>query len=214
MKRGYYPKGNGNVEIKISPKFKLNEFESFRQFLINLRDKIQKFDLTEQGFLIQIKGISHASKDLENARVAQRQAHSAQLVLAKKFSVPIKITSEYQETDSTGSGITLWAIFSKKQEDIDEFNPIRIGADTLGEKSKKSEEIGEECAKKLISEIESKAPVDPHLCDQLLPFLALVGGKIKASKITDHSKSNIYAIEQFMGKMFEVDEKENSIFVD
>jgi RNA 3'-phosphate cyclase len=213
LKRGYYPKGNGSVEVNINPKFSLNDFESFSQFLINLKDKAQPFNLAEQGHLIHIKGISHASMDLQNAGVAERTARSAQAILARKFRVPIKISSEYQKTDSTGSGITLWAIFSRKKEDIDEFNPIRIGSDVLGERGKKSEEVGEECANRLISHIESKTPVDAHLCDQLLPFLALIGGKIKTSKITGHSRSNIYAIEQFMGSIFDVNEAENFICV-
>ncbi len=50
-----------------------------------------------------------------------------------------------------------------------------------------------------------------HLADQLLQFLALAGGKIKASKITNHAKTNIYAIEEFLGKTFEIDENEHII---
>ena len=213
LKRGYYPKGNGTAEIKINSRFDVNDFSSFEQFLAEIRIKAQIFNLTEQENLIHIKGISHASKDLQKGRVAERQSHSAQSVLGKKFNVPVNLVSEYQDTLSTGSGITLWAIFSKKKEDIDENNPIRIGSDILGERGKKAEIIGEECAQNLISEIYSKAPVDSHLADQLLPFLAITGGKIKTSRITDHARSNIYAIEQFMGKIFEVDEAQNIISV-
>ena len=39
-------------------------------------------------------------------------------------------------------------------------NSIRLGADVLGERGKKAEIVGEECAKRLIKEIESKVPVD------------------------------------------------------
>src|SRR3989344_3308044 len=37
LKRGYYPKGSGKVEIKINPKFKLNDFENFEQFHSHLK---------------------------------------------------------------------------------------------------------------------------------------------------------------------------------
>ena len=58
----------------------------------------------------------------------------------------------------------------------------------------------------LIKEMESKAPADRHLADQLLPFMALLpGSKIRTSEITQHSLTNIYTIEQFLGKKFEVD---------
>ena len=166
--------------------------------------------MLEQHHLIQIKGVSHASRNLESARVAERQAHSAQAILGKKYNAPIKISSEYQDTLSIGSGITLWAIFSKNKDDIDENNPIRLGADALGEQGKKAEIVGEEAAKNLIKEIESKAPVDRHLADQILPFMALVNGSIKTSEITNHCRTNIYAIQQFMGEVFKVDE-ENKI---
>ena len=208
LKRGYYPKGNGKVEIKFNQKYKMNDFNSFDEFVSKLNEQVPKFDLVEQHNLLQIKGISHASKDLQEARVSERQSHSAQKELAKKFNVPINIKSEYHDTLSIGSGITLWAIFSKRNDDIDENNPIRIGADNLGERRKKAESVGEECAQNLIKEIESKAPVDRHLSDQLLPFMALLpGSKIKASDISKHCLTDIYTIEQFLGKKFEVEGK-------
>ena len=212
LKRGYYPKGNGKVEIKINPKFRLNDFENFDKFHENLKNNIQKYDLIEQYNLIQIKGISHASKNLQDARVAERQSHSAQAILGKKFNVPIKISSEYQDTLSIGSGITLWAIFSKNKDDIDENNPVRLGADALGEQGKKAEAVGEEAARNLVMEIESKAPVDRHLADQLLPFMALTGSsQIKVSEITNHCKTNIYSIEQFLGKIFRIGDEDKII---
>src|SRR3989344_3805267 len=101
LKRGYYPKGNGKIEIKINPKFKLNDFPSFNEFHNHLKQNINPYNLTEQFHLIQIKGISHASKDLENAKVAERQAETSLKILKQKYNVPIKILSEYQNTLST-----------------------------------------------------------------------------------------------------------------
>ena len=214
LKRGYYPKGNGKAEIKINPKFKLNDYSNFFDFQKNLAENVNKYDLIEQYNLIQIKGVSHASKDLQNAKVAERQAESAYDLLKKKYNIPIKITSEYQETLSTGSGITLWAIFSKNKNDIDENNPIRIGADALGEQGKKAEIVGEEAAIRLIKQIESKSPVDKYLADQILPLMALIGNsKIKVSEITNHCRTNIYTIQQFMGEIFKVDEENKLISI-
>ena len=198
LKRGYYPKGNGKVDIKIKPKFTLETI-----------NEAPSIDLTEQHDLMQIKGVSHASTDLQNANVAERQAKAAKLFL-NKLNCPIHIQTQYQDTLSTGSGITLWAIFSKDTEDIDFNNPIRLGADVLGEKSKRAEDVGKEAAENLLKEIDSKAPVDSHLADSLIPFLALFGGKIKVSSITDHTLTNIYVCEQFLDKKFKID-KENNI---
>lgn len=206
LRRGYFPKGSGKVEIKIKPKFKMSDFNDFEEFHQHLKENAKKINLMQQGKLIQIKGISHASRDLEKAEVAERQARAAKLAL-NKLECPIKINSEYSDTLSTGSGITLWAIFSLGEE-IDFDNPLILGADALGERGKRAEIVGKEAAENLIKEINSKAPVDKHLADQILPFMALVGkGSIKVSEITAHCKTNIYVIEQFFGKIFEVDEE-------
>ena len=211
IKRGYYPKGNGKVEIKIKPIYKISDFNNFNEFYDNIKSNAPKINLAEQGQLMQIKGISHASSSLQNAQVAERQAKSAEIAL-KNYKCPINLQIQYSQTLSTGSGITLWAIFSKQQDEIDIKNPIRLGADALGEIGKKAEIVGKEAAQSLINEIESKAPVDMHLADQILPFMALASNsKIKTSKITNHTKTNIYAIEKFLGKTFEIDESKNII---
>jgi RNA 3'-phosphate cyclase len=212
IKRGYYPKGQGIVELNISPKFKISDFNQAEEFLKHLKDNSEKINLTEQGHLIQIKGISHASADMQNAKVAERQAETAKSILKQNYNAPINISTEYQNTPSTGSGIVLWAIFSKDEDEIDIKNPIRLGADALGERGKQAEEVGKDAAESLIKEIESKAPVDKHLADQILPFMSLVGkSKIKTSTVTNHTKTNIYTIEKFLGKCFEVDEENNVI---
>jgi len=194
-KRGYYPKGNGKIELRIIP--------------LENKENLPSFNKTEQHNLIQIKGISSASKDLIKAEVAERQAKAAKLLL-NKFNVPINIQTEYADTLSTGSVITLWAIFSKDPNEIDINNPLLLGADALGERGKKSEEIGRNAAEKLIKEIESKAPIDEHTADNLIPLLGLVGGKIKVSSISSHTKTNIWTTEQFLDKKFYIDE-ENKI---
>ncbi len=209
IKRGYYPKGGGLVDITIRPKYKLSDFKDFDEFWNYLKQEAPKINLLEQHPLIQIKGISHASLDLQKANVAERQAKAAKLIL-NKLNCPIQIRTEYCETLSLGSGITLWAIFSKDPEEIDIYNPIRLGADALGERGKRAEQVGKEAADKLLNEINSKAPVDKHLADNLIPFLALFGNKIKVSKITNHTLTNIYVCEQFLDNKFSVD-KENSI---
>jgi len=212
IRRGYYPKGNGKIELKINQKLHLNDFSNFKEFLKNLKENTQKCNLEEQHHLIQIKGISHASLDLQEANVAERQAKAAMFILKNKYNCPVNIETSYSGTLSTGSGITLWAIFSKQKDEIDFNNPIRLGADSLGEGGKRAETVGQEAASNLIKEIESKAPVDHYLADQLLPFMALTSSsKIKASEITDHCKTNIYVIEQFLGKTFEVDEEKKII---
>jgi len=207
LKRGYYPKGGGQVEFAIKPEIKRNEFETFEGFQKALTHKV--FNLEKQGELVSIKGISHAHESLAKAQVAERQANAAKQALLQ-LNVPIDITTEYADTHSIGSGITLWAIFSPTKEDIDIDNPIRLGADALGALGKPAEKVGIEAAQKLIKEIQDGAPVDKHLADNLIPLIALCKpSAIKTSEITSHTRTNMQVVEAFLGKTFT--NKENTI---
>lgn len=192
-KRGYYPAGNGKVVIRVKPK-----------------EEKKPIELLEQHNLVHIKGISHAAKSLEQARVAERQANTAKQVLAK-YNCPISVRAEYSETLSPGSGITLWAVFSKKKDDIDVKEPIILGADALGEKGLPAEQVGKSAAQKLIDAISSKAPVDSHLADNLIPWMALFPpSKIKVQAITPHTLTNIDVVEKFLPIKFSI---ENNVIV-
>ncbi|MBI2108139.1 RNA 3'-terminal phosphate cyclase [Candidatus Woesearchaeota archaeon] len=189
-RRGYYPKGNGRVKVVISPKN--GGKMDIRKGLI----------FPEQGRLERIYGISHASSGLKGADVAERQAAAASIHVEKSCKMKPDIRSGYYDADSMGSGITLCAVFS---------NGNVIGADELGKRGKKSEEVGEEAALKLIREISSGAALDSHMADQALPYMALSGGIIKTSSVSNHCRTNIYTIEKFLGRTFDVDENENVI---
>jgi len=200
LKRGYYPKGGGEVHVTIKPEILRNEFDDFASFQRALQHK--SFSLAEKGELVSIKGISHASKDLAEKEVAERQALAAETIL-KQHNVPLDISVQYADTLSTGSGITLWAIYSPTTEDIDVMNPTRLGADALGERGKPAETVGEEAANKLMKEMDGNAPVDSHLADNLIPLIGLCRpSSIKVVELTEHTRINMKAVEAFLGKIF------------
>lgn len=210
LKRGHYPKGGGEIEIKIKPKYKLSDYSSFEEFWKGIQGK-ENITSVEQGHLISIQGVSHASKELENNQVAERQAKAAKQMLSK-YCNAVSIRKEYCDILSIGTGITLWAIYSKDKDDIDAENPIRLGGDALGERGKMAETVGEEAAKMLLTAMESKAPIDKHLGDNLIPWMALFKpSKIKVAEISNHLKTNIYTTEQFLGKIFEIDETNREV---
>ena len=172
VKRGYFPKGNGKVSIKVSPK------------------KVKKkLNYVLQGKVGEIKGRVHSSKTLQKAEVCERVIEGCQEVLKD-----CKIETEYCDAWSTGCGVTLWV----------ETDKTILGADVLGERGVPAEKVGSNCAKKLKKEIDSKAAIDVHMADNLIPLLALFGGKIKTSKITEHTKTAIWICEQFLDVKFKV----------
>jgi RNA 3'-phosphate cyclase len=189
-KRGYYPKGGGELKVIVNSRFLKDDF-------------LPSIILKDQKKLLQVRGVSHASVDLESAQVCERQASGAKLRL-KDLNVPVTISHEYSNSLSTGSGVALWAVFG--EDDFDFENPLILGSDSLGARGKKAEEVGIEAAAMLLNFIDSGACVDHNLCDQLIPFLGVAGGVLKTDRVTDHVLSNIYVTELFLDVKFEVND--------
>lgn len=195
-KRGYYPEGEGVVNIKTKPISRIIDFDDFAKFHQYVFGR-PAINLHKTGKLMLIKGISHASKNLQNKEVAEKQAKSAEVILRNHAPNTI-VEKEYSEASSTGSGITLYALYEFDEEIKHRRKQYRIGGDALGERNTRSEEVAKLACEKLIKEIESGTVVDEHLQDNLIPLLGLFGGKIKTGKITDHTKANIYVCEKFL----------------
>ena len=203
-KRGYYPKGQGKISLEISPKLKLKEKMDLSTFYEEIGLKAIKIKLIEPGQLEQIKGIVNVSAELQDKEVGERIKKSAENAL-KECNISVSIRAEYSKTESVGGEIVLWALWSKEGK-IDPDNPVIMGSDALVEVGKSSEQVGKEAAEKLKQEIKSGFPVDMHLGDQLIPFLALLpGSEIKTREISPHAQTNMYVVEKFLPIGFKVD---------
>ncbi len=198
LRRGYYPKGGGEVQVTCRPKFGILGYKDFPSRLDELRRDLPEMNLEARGELEAIEGISHASSKLKG--VPERQAKQAQKVL-EGLGCPVSIKTEYSDSRCPGSGITLWATFAGGGT-----WPVRLGGGGLGERGKKAEKVGEEAATKLLKEIHSNAPVDKYLADQLLPLMPfLSSARYKASEITPHCQTNMYVIKRFLPVEFSVE---------
>ena len=223
LQRGYFPKGGGRLDIEVKPSFHISDYDTFADFRAAASGQLSPIALFQRGRLLKISGVSHASADLKKGEVAERQAGAARSFLLQHLqklgvACPMTIQSEYSDAFSTGSGISLFAHFAAHDKDEPaQLNPIILGSDSLGERGKRAEVVGQEAASALAKEISSGACVDHYLADQLIPFLAVAGGKIQASEVTNHCRTNIFVVEQFLRapsasadvhirKKFEVDE--------
>ncbi len=82
----------------------------------------------------------------------------------------------------------------------------QVGMSVLGEKTMTSEDVGKDCALRLIKEISSGSTFDIYTADQMLIYLALSGsGSFKVSDVSEHINSNIEVIEKFLGVKFSVE---------
>jgi RNA 3'-terminal phosphate cyclase (ATP) len=183
-RRGHYPKGGGHVSISVDPPRVL-----------------KAVNLLERGQLLGIEGTSHSVR--LPSHVAQRQASAAKEKLNAEGFTQVKIATETYHPNqdphfAPGSGITLLAKFTSGSI---------LGSDSLGERGKPAETVGAEAATKLVAELASKAPVDRHMGDILIPYMAVAEGKsmIQVSEITMHTLTNIKVAEMLMGVRFEVE---------
>ncbi|KAJ3517799.1 hypothetical protein NLJ89_g287 [Agrocybe chaxingu] len=152
-KRGYFPKGGGEVTVTVTP--------------FSDEQKLRSFSLMEQGKIKWIAGISHYAglpAAVGNGMVAgaKRRLAAAGFVEGKipgddvsfpahwkarhDILVSIEIRREPNSlTTGAGSGIVLWAELE---------NGGMIGGSAVGTKGKDPEKVGEEAAEELIREFE------------------------------------------------------------
>ncbi|MBN2230807.1 MAG: RNA 3'-terminal phosphate cyclase [Candidatus Thorarchaeota archaeon] len=182
-RRGHYPRGGGQVLCKVQPVQQLRTIE-----------------LVQAGKVIDVLGISHCVR--LPAHVAERQAASAAEIIQDKLGVAANIHSEsYSKDDDPhlgpGSGIVIWA---------ETESGAILGADRLGEKGERAESVGSRAGIRLVEEVSTGRAIDSHLCDMLVPYLAIAPGKsrIGVTEMTSHLMTNIWTIEQILGVRIDV----------
>jgi len=183
-KRGHYPKGGGEVICRVTPVKELNPL-----------------DLVEFDELSSIGGISHCVR--LPSHVSKRQAAAATQLIRERLEIEVNIEMEsYSKNDDPhlgpGSGIVLWA---------DDVNGTRLGADSLGDRGVRAEEVGIKAAKQLVNEISTGKAIDSHLADMIVPYLAVAKGKstIGISEVTSHLTTNLWTIEKILGTSIQLE---------
>lgn len=139
--------------------------------------------VTERGSLMGVEVESVAAFSLKKARVAERQSEAFERVFKSATAKNL-----YVDTLNPGSSLCGTANYEHS----------RLGADSLGEKGKPAEKVGEEAAFALKKEIESESALDSHMGDQIIPYLALAGGEVSVSRISEHARTNMWVCEQML----------------
>jgi RNA 3'-terminal phosphate cyclase (ATP) len=169
-KTGYYPAGGGEATLRTD------------------EHSLQPVELTGRGEIVRFEIYSKASSGLEDQDVADRQADEAARILKNShISVPLEKNTLYEKTDSTGSSLLVKAVYE---------NTV-AGFDVLGERGQRSEDVAKEAVQDFKSFHSSEAAVDEYMADQLIVFMAIVGGEISVPEITSHVETNLEVVEKF-----------------
>lgn len=160
--------------------------------------KWKKLKLLERGCLLEASGrVLHAHL---SRRIAEREIATAASVL----EWPTEVFDIQDVADSAGPGnaLILKAVFENVSE-------ISTGIAQMG---KSAESVAVGAAKGLKSYLASAAPVGAHLADQLLLPMALAGGgQFATLALTNHVRTNMTLIGQFLPVRFAVQEAAGGI---
>lgn len=170
VKAGFYPRGGGEVFVKIDP--------------VNQPCPLQ---ITHRGKLIQVTGISMVSNlDISVAKRQQLQAGKR----LSEYGIPHEIS--LQEAPAIGKGTTLLL--------MGEFEHSQCCYFSLGAIGKRAETVADEACNEFFSFLKTNGVIDEYLADQLIIPLALTKGTsyFITPKITRHLLTNIEVVKLFL----------------
>lgn len=170
-RRGFYPAGGGEATLRLSP------------------STLEPITLEDRDALETVSVYSTEAEALADSDVAARQSEGALERLAvDDYDLAVRDRVETTaESDCPGSALVL----------VLEGGRTRAGFTALGERGKPAERVGEDAADAANRFLEGDAPVDRHMGDQLLVFLARAGGRLSIPAVTDHVETSLDLLASF-----------------
>lgn len=153
-------------------------------FIKPCKRPLDSIELLNRGRLIAVQGVSAVCNLPLDIAKRQRDAF---------MDKTQGIKCGMQTLDVTGFGKGTY-VFAKAV-----YEGAIAGFSSLGEIGKRAEAVGEDAAREFIEHDHSGASLDPHMADQILPYLAVANGDsaFSTSRITEHLRTNIFIISKF-----------------
>ncbi|APW97646.1 RNA 3'-terminal-phosphate cyclase [Halobiforma lacisalsi AJ5] len=162
-RRGFYPTGGGRATLHLAP------------------STIEPIDLRSRGEADGLRLYSTEAAALSEQDVAFRQAEGALERLDDGLEARERCETT-AESACPGSAIVLRLEYEAGPGGATGL----AGFTALGERGTPAERVGEDAANAANRFLAGTAPVDRHMADQLLVFLALAGGRVRVPEETDH----------------------------
>lgn len=129
-----------------------------------------------------------AAAALRDARVCERISDTVYEQLR------IRPRTSYDPSDSVNVALTIWG----------QSGNIRVGACALGEKRLSSEKLALRVCQEFSKRAKQSDAVEENLADQLIPILALRGGRMTCQNLSLHCSTNIEICKLFTSTDFSV----------
>ncbi|KAL4149986.1 hypothetical protein QTP88_003837 [Uroleucon formosanum] len=191
-KRGFYPKGRGEVVLTVNP----------------VTEYLKPIEIMNFGSQPSIKGFVFISGPKHQNNKHNQIVQDIATAVKNKLNLSgyHKITIETEVGDSDGSGGSLVLVADTRT--------CLIGSSALYDMRKSTiNSITDEACNKLLLDLEAKSCIDPNTLDNLIIFMALANGKskVKCREITLHTKTAIYIAEQFTDAKFSIKQMEDGL---
>lgn len=178
MRRGYYPRGGGEVAVAVEP------------------GSLHTLRLDAAGKLKMLRGNAHVAN--LPAPIVERMRSAAIAALRRGgISEPTIETRVFGHEAAYGHGgaIVLWALTEHTV----------LGAGRVAQRGVRAEQLGMEAGGDLAADIGAGVTLDVHASDQLLVYLALAGGESRftARVLSSHARTTMWLIEQLLPVHFE-----------
>ncbi|WP_255194039.1 RNA 3'-terminal phosphate cyclase [Natronobeatus ordinarius] len=170
-RRGFYPTGGGRATLHLAPA------------------ALEPLALESRGDLEGVRLYSTEADALADRDVATRQAEGA----LERLDPGERGLEVGERVETTAASACPGSAFVLRVDG--ESGPA--GFTALGERGKPAERVGEDAADAAIRFLEHDAPVDRHLADQLLVFLALAGGRVRIPEVTAHVETSLKLLASF-----------------
>lgn len=161
-RRGFYPAGGGRATLSVGAPDP---------------DPVR---LQARGDRECARVFATATRDLADAAVGERLADAAREGLEDQGWVVRERVVSSVDARSTGALVVIRL----------DYDDALAGMAAMGEPGKPAEVVAAEAVERAGTFHEGDAAVDAHLADQLLVFLAFVGGRVRIPRVTDHVRSN------------------------
>lgn len=182
-RRGFYPDGGGQATLRLAP------------------STLEPIELIDRARSTAIRVYSAEAAALADRNVARRQAEGALERLDARdcdCDCDCELVERSETTvasDCPGSAIVLRV--DDDGRGGDESATSLAGFTALGERGVPAERVGENAADAANRFLDGTAPVDRHMADQLLVFLAIAGGRVRVPAVTDHVETSCALLESF-----------------
>lgn len=107
-----------------------------------------------------------------------------------------QIDFDYVQSASDGAVVTLWASDDQNR---------KVGVARLGQRGLPAEKLSGQVLRSFQSILSRDQPVEEHLADQLVPILAVSGGRIRCQALSPHCLTNIDICSLFTGREIKID---------